>query len=183
MLYNLQQIKLLRKKYNVTQTQLAKLAGVSQSLITKVEAGLLDPTYTKAQKIFQALSHLSEKKEIKAEEIMNTSLICCSPSTAIKEVIKKMKKHSISQMPVLEDKQPVGLISESIILDAIINNKSSELLVKDLMIDAPPIIAKDSSINIISNLLKFYPLVIVAEKGKFLGIITKADMLGVYNHF
>ncbi len=181
MITDLHQIKLLRKKYNLTQTELAKLAGVSQSLITKIEAGLLDPTYTNAQKIFRALESHSQKKEVKAEEIMNTALICCSPATEIKEVIKKMKKHSISQMPVLDGKQPVGLISESIILDAIINNKSSETLVKDLMIDAPPIIAKDSSINIISNLLKFYPLVIVAEKGKFLGIITKADMLGLYS--
>lgn len=180
MINSLKQIKILRKKYGLTQIDLAKLAGVSQSLIAKVEAGLLDPTYSNAQKIFDALESLRDKKEVKASNILNTSLIFCNPNAEIREVIKKMKKHGISQMPVIDDKQPVGYISESIILDAMINHQSASK-VSEVMKDSPPVVAKDCSVQIISNLLMYYPLVIVSEKGKYLGIITKADLLQVYH--
>ena len=87
-----------------------------------------------------------------------------------------MKKHSISQLPVLDNKQAVGVISESAILDAIINNKSSDTAISDIMNDAPPTIASNASVHVVSHLLQYYPLVLVAEKGKTLGLITKADL-------
>ncbi len=51
----LSEIKHLRKKFGLTQSQLAKLSGVSQSLIAKIEADRIDPTFSKAQKIFEAI--------------------------------------------------------------------------------------------------------------------------------
>ena len=69
---SLNEIKKLRKKYNLNQKELADKAGVSQSLIAKIESGKVEPTFTKAQKIFEALDELREKEEIKAKEIMNT---------------------------------------------------------------------------------------------------------------
>ena len=43
--------------------------------------------------------------------------------------------------------------------------------------DIPPIIAKETSIDLVSNMLKHYPMIIVSEKGSLVGIITKADIL------
>ncbi|MBI2079314.1 helix-turn-helix domain-containing protein, partial [Candidatus Micrarchaeota archaeon] len=37
----------LRRKLGITQKELAKLAGVSQSLIAKIEMGKIDPAYSK----------------------------------------------------------------------------------------------------------------------------------------
>ena len=67
MSYELKDIKDIRKKFNLTQSDLAKKADVSQSLIAKIEAGRLDPTYSNAQKIFEALDTLTKKEETKAE--------------------------------------------------------------------------------------------------------------------
>ena len=64
--YELDEIKKIRKKIGLTQTGLANRAGVSQSLIAKIESGRIDPTYTKTQKIFAALSDLEKKDEVKA---------------------------------------------------------------------------------------------------------------------
>ncbi len=177
MFTELQEIKLLRKRLGLTQAELAKHAGVSQSLIAKIEAGSLDPTYTNAQKIFIALKSFTQKQEKKACSIMNKNLIYLEPENSIKNAIQKMKKHSISQLPVLEQKKAVGLISETALLDALMKNISPDAPIKNIMDESPPTIDMQASIQIISQLLKYYPLVLVSEKGKLLGIITKSDML------
>ena len=71
----LNEIRKIRKKIGITQTGLANRAGVSQSLIAKIESGRIDPTYTKTKKIFAALSDLEKKEEIKAEQLMNSKIV------------------------------------------------------------------------------------------------------------
>ena len=176
MTYELEEIKKIRKKLGLTQTELANRAGVSQSLIAKIEAGRIDPTYTKTKKIFAALSDLEKKEEIKAEQLMTAKIIGVAPSDSTKEAIEKMKKFQISQLPVTENHKLIGLVSESTILDAMLNSKGNH--VKDIMQEAPPIVSKSTSIHVVSSLLKHFPMVVVSEEGKLAGIITKSDLLG-----
>ena len=176
MTYELEEVKKIRKKLGMTQTELANRAGVSQSLIAKIESGKIDPTYTKTQKIFAALSELEKKEEVKAEQLMNTKIIDVSPNESIKDTIAKMKKAQISQLPVIDNHKLMGIVSESIILDAMLNSKATK--VKEIMQEAPPIVSKNTSIQVISNLLRYYPMVVVSEEGTIIGLITKADLLG-----
>ncbi|HJN57096.1 MAG: CBS domain-containing protein [Candidatus Woesearchaeota archaeon] len=174
--YELSEIKKIRKNLGLTQTQLSKRANVSQSLIAKIESGKIDPTFTKTKKIFETLNDLGKKEEIKAEEIMNRKIVSVSSSSDIKQSIDKMKKFNISQMPVIDDHKSVGLISESTLLDALMSKKSKN--VDDIMEESPPTVSKKASIQIISNLLRHYPMVLVSDSGKLIGLITKADLLG-----
>ncbi|MBI3035086.1 CBS domain-containing protein [Candidatus Woesearchaeota archaeon] len=176
MAYELEEVKKIRKKLGMTQTELANRAGVSQSLIAKIESGRIDPTYTKTKKIFAALSDLEKKEEVKAEQLMTARIINVSPGTSIKEAISKMRKFNISQLPVIEEHKSVGLVSESIILDALLKSKGKT--VKDVMQEAPPIVSKTTSVQVVSSLLKHFPMVMVSEQGKLTGLITKSDLLG-----
>ena len=177
MQYNIDEIKVIRKRVGITQFELANASGVSQSLIAKIEAGKLDPSFSKAQKIFDALNELSKKDELKAKQIMNKKLIFVGPESRVKEVISLMRKHQISQLPVIKEQKAVGMISETILLDAVANKKIDK--VNDIMSECPPIISKGTSLEIITGLLKFYPLVLVSEKGRFIGVITKSDIIRV----
>src|SRR3989338_7950435 len=167
--YELSEIKKIRKSLGLTQTDLAKRANVSQSLIAKIESGKIDPTFTKTKKIFDTLNDLENKEEIKAEELMNRKVVSISPVDSIKESIGKMKKFEISQMPVLDGHNVVGLVSESTLLDALMGNKSKKIA--DIMEESPPTVAKTASVRVISNLLKHYPMVLVSESGKLTGLI------------
>ena len=173
--YELSEIKKIRKNLGLTQTDLAKRANVSQSIIAKIESGKIDPTFTKTKKIFEALNDLENKEEIKAEELMNKKIITIAPNNDIKDSINKMKKFGISQMPVLEDHKVVGLVSESTLLNALINKKGKKI--DDIMEETPPMISKTASVRVVSNLLKHYPVVLVSESGRLIGLITKADLL------
>ncbi|MBI2657685.1 CBS domain-containing protein [Candidatus Woesearchaeota archaeon] len=176
MTYELEEVKKIRKKLGMTQTELAGRAGVSQSLIAKIESGRIDPTYTKTRKIFAALSDLEKKEEVKAEQLMTKRIVSIGSSTPMKEAISKMKKYEISQLPVIDGNKLVGLVSESTILNALLDSRASR--VRDIMQEAPPIVSKTTSISVVSNLLKHFPLVVVSEGGKLAGLITKSDLLG-----
>ncbi len=174
MVFELSEIKRIRKKLGLSQTELAKRAGVSQSLIAKIEAGRVDPTYTNAQKIINALQDLSTTQETKAEEIMNTKMVFVEPSESLREAIAKMKKFEISQLPVMEKQKIVGLVSEVDLLEALLSKKAK---VEEVMEEAPPIISRDAPLSLLVQLLKYCPMLVVNDKGRFVGVITKADIL------
>ena len=172
-------IKKIRKKLGITQTELAMLASVSQSLIAKVEAGSIDPTYSNARKILDALNAIGKSKEKKAIDVMTRKIVFISPDDSIHAAIDKMKKFNISQIPVLSSEKCIGLVSESGILNAVFKGKGQK--VNDVMEEVPPIISKSSGISVITELLKFYSIVLVAEKGKIIGIISKSDIISEIN--
>jgi predicted transcriptional regulator len=175
----LTEIKHLRKKFGLTQTQLAKLSGVSQSLIAKIEADRIDPTFSKAQKIFDAMTHLRNKNERSAHELMNRSIIRAQQAELVTDLIKRMKKHNISQMPVYDGETILGIVTEATILEGFAEHpeKASHLRVGDIIQEVPPTLPEDAPTSAVISLLKYYPIIFVGTKGKVTGIITKADVL------
>lgn len=176
MAYNISEIKQLRKKLGLNQTELAQRAGVSQSLIAKIESGNLDPTYTKAQRIFEALNSASKKTEQKVEKIMQKKIISVNPDETTIKAVELMKKHAISQVPVMSKGRAVGLLSETTIMKNI-GKDLSKTKVHEIMEDAPALISKNTSVKAASEMLEHFHVILVSEYGEILGIITKADVL------
>ena len=177
---SLDDIKRLRRKYHLSQKELAERSGVSQSLIAKVEAGKMEPTFNRAKLILEALEALRNTSEQKANEIMNSKVSFANGTDSIKEVIKIMKHKGISQMPVLFKEKVCGLISESAILNKMVDNPTrvSALRALDVMEEVPPIVSSNTGLRTVSELLRDSPIVLVAEKGDIKGIISKTDLLG-----
>lgn len=176
MIENISEIKKIRRMLGLTQKELSRMANVSQSLVAKIESGNIDPSYSKIKKIMTALMSLDKKDRKKAKDLMVSKIIKLSLKDSLVSAIKKMKKYNISQLPVFEDKQIVGIISDVLILDAMTRGIDSKTNIGQIMGEAPPIIGFDADLTVIANLLKQYPLVIVSSKGTAKGIITKADM-------
>ncbi len=172
---DLSDISRLRKSLNITQKELARKAGVSQSLIAKIEKSRIDPSFSKARKILDTLDSLSNAGAC-AQDLMNPNIISVSAGDSLKKAISRMKKANISQMPVIEERKAVGVISEATILEAFID-KGSPSTVADVMKEAPPVLGGQASLPAVTSLLRQYPIVLVADKGKIVGHITKSDIL------
>ncbi len=176
MLSDIKEIKKLRKKFGLTQSELASISGVSQSLITKIESGKLDPKYSNATKIFSTLNKFTEKNETKASMVMQKKVISLSPEDDVIKAVNQMKRHGISQVPVIKGETLVGFVSDAILIDSILHDKQTKI--KDIMHDPPPVVSDNTPLRIIIGILRFYPFVIVSETGIIKGIVTKADVLG-----
>ena len=176
----LEEIKRLRNRYHLTQKELADRAGVSQSLIAKIESNKLDPTFTKAQLIFDALEQLREKEETKARDVMHKKISFMKIGDPLKDIIKVMKAKGISQIPILSREKVCGLVTEGIILKRIAETpeRFNSLKAGDVMEDVPPIVSPKTGLKTLLNLLQDFQVVLVSEKGEMKGIISKSDLLG-----
>ena len=181
MFEDLQQIKRLRRQLGVKQQDLAIAAGVSQSLIAKIEAGTIEPTYSKVRAIFAALDSLRGHQEVSVADFMHKKVLFAKPREKLSEVVALMKKKGISQIPVQGRSGVVGIITESCILDAISTKGVAfgKLKAEEVMEECPPIVSVRTGKKMILELLKEYQLVLVAKKGDIVGLVSKADLLTV----
>ncbi|VVC02871.1 Inosine-5'-monophosphate dehydrogenase [Candidatus Bilamarchaeum dharawalense] len=177
-MFDVRSIGKLRKQIGFTQKQLAKLAGVSQSLIAKIESGKIDPAYSKVVQILSALEIEQKRDKKSTEQIMSSPIIFVHPSDKLTRVITLMRSRNISQLPVLDHGKCVGSMIDSIIVSILSDSKINlqEAHVSDVMGDCFPSVPSSSSSDVVIELLKHYSAVLVEKNGIIKGIITKADL-------
>ena len=165
----------------MTQVHLAQEAGLSQSLIAKIEAGTVDPTFTTLKALSEALHSRRAMKGKVASDVMSSPVISVQRSARLSECIAAMRKHGISQMPVLAGERPVGSMTESHILDLLSQSKDPASLpaqpVTRFMRPSFPIVSGDTPIGALHSLFNHVPAVLVSSGEKVEGIIAKIDLL------
>jgi predicted transcriptional regulator len=172
--YEISDIKRMRRQLGITQTELANRARVSQSLVAKIESGIIDPGYSKINALFRALESMKVKNELRAVDVMTKKVIHTTSKTSIKTAAHLMRTSEISQLPVIDDGRVVGLVTDKAMLESISSGKK---YVEDVMEDSPPTVSENTSITVLINILKSYPIIPVTVKGKIGGVITKSDVL------
>lgn len=169
-----------RKALGLKQKELAKQARISQSLIAKLEAGKINPSYENVKAIIDVLEKKEHENQIIAKQIMQKKVISVDLNDRVSQAIVLMKKFGISQLPVFDNETAVGSISDRTILDMISddgNMRSSELTVTEIMNESFPIVPEDTPLSTLTMLLKHNLSILVTKKGKVMGIISKADLL------
>ncbi|MGK7396303.1 MAG: pyridoxal-phosphate dependent enzyme [Candidatus Cyclobacteriaceae bacterium M3_2C_046] len=113
----------------------------------------------------------------------NNEIVILSPEDTIQTTYLKMKKNDISQLPVLQDDEVVGLVDESDLLLAISSNLNNfNVKVGDIMSKNIVTIAPQATESALLDILKRdYVAVVQSEEGYFYGMITKIDYLTYLN--
>ena len=168
-------LRKMRLEAGLTQSQLAKLVGVSQAHIAKIEGEKVDPRLSTVNKILEVLT---SKKRKTCEEIMTRDVIVTSPKEKIKKVSEIMIKHAISQLPVIENGRVIGMVTEEGIVKNLSSNISEET-VENIMEPPLPSVSENTDLITVRSILRTHPGVLVTRKGKLVGIITRSDLLKV----
>ena len=178
---NLDSIKRQREKLHVSQKKLASMAGVSTSMINQIESGRSKPSYDTAKKIFGSLAILEgESSSHVAGEICKTPIEKMKPSQTINDAVKKMNEMAISQIPIFDGTEPVGVVSEEGLVKKLATtnaNQWKKMQLKDVMTSVPPIVNYDTPANTLGPLLQFTKCILVSKDSKIVGIITASDTL------
>ncbi len=174
-------LKQARKRLGITQEELAKMAGVSQSLIARIESGSVDPRLSTLRKIVNALSEFNKGK-ICAKDIMFSPVISISIRELVRNAISLMEEKGISQLPVVDEGRLVGSLSEGTIMRYLSEGKDVfDKTVGELMEESFPTVNPSTSVDVVRHLIvSGNPAVLVVDKGEVLGIITKIDLISAY---
>lgn len=176
-----EELRNLRRRFRLTQKELAQKAGVSQSLIARIENKTVDPRLSTVRRIFNAITSIQKERK-KAKDVMHSPVVTIGAMDTIKNAISIMKKFAISQLPVLRENKIIGSIQETTLLDKLVNSKDSDRFfsnsVYNIMEKSFPIVDPDADVNYVVNILaRENSAVLVIDNKNIVGIITKIDLL------
>lgn len=175
------QVRRIRVSLGITQSALAKTAGISQSLVAKIEAGQVDPSFSTMKSIAEALRVQIRSGAKKASDVMSKPLVAVQASTSIHDCIELMRKRGISQLPVFSGSQMVGSVSEGHIVSLLSTGgdpKSSlDKPVSKFLEPSYPTVDAGTPVDALYSLFNFVQAVLVMSGDRLAGIITKIDML------
>jgi len=175
-----EELRRFRNKLGLSQAELAKMASVSQSQIARIENKTVDPRLSTYSRIWGALERVGTKAKL-AKHIMNKMVVKISQSDPISKAVELMKRHNVSQMPVVSKGKITGALTrERLAHEALKHRSKSAFLaipVREIMDEPFPVINASTDLNTISALFGRSDAVLVTDKGKIVGIITEADVI------
>lgn len=114
--------------------------------------------------------------ELVAKDIMSSDPIVASPEDSLSEVLGRMKKHGVHEVPVVKKKKLVGIVSYNTLTkrrSLPMNTKVERIMV------APPRIRETSSVPEVAEMMMSTGSrgIPVTSKRKLLGIISRIDLI------
>ena len=180
MLPSIESIKQQRLKIGITQKELANQVGVSTSMINQVESGRSAPSYETAKKIFEVLEK-QEREAVGAKgnagDLCTQKIFKLKSTNTLGEAMTKMNKEKISQIPIFNENNIEGIISDSGIISHMNEGLSKKTKIGDIMEPAPPVVDIETPASTLAPLIKYSKCILVRKDSKIFGIITASDTL------
>jgi predicted transcriptional regulator len=163
-----------RTDLELTQSELAERADVSQPLIARIEGGDVDPRLSTLRRIVDALEE-AEGGVLRARDLMHSPVVSVAPDDSVHETTELMNEKGYSQVPVVREGTPQGLIGTSDIRQRPEENVG-DLPVADVMGESMTAVEPDATLGAVDSHLDHNDAVLVVEDGETVGIITEADV-------
>jgi predicted transcriptional regulator len=116
-----------------------------------------------------------------AKDVMAKPVIGVSPKDPISKAADLMKKHDISQLPIISERRAVGSLTEDTIAREAFKYRSKReffaLPISEIMEEPFPIVGPSTDLQTLSALLNRSPAVIISKGGKIVGIVTEIDVI------
>lgn len=125
----------------------------------------------------------STARDIIAQRNAAYTLVSSQKSDSIKDAIGLMNKTSVSQIPVMENGEVVGSLTDNKLLARIIENPElKDANVSDVMEESMKFVALDSTLDVLSSMVEKEKAVLVRDAAHQVHIITKHDILEAFTN-
>lgn len=130
---------------------------------------------------------LEDKTFSTARDIINLRqnyhLIAASKSDSVREVIGMMNAKSVSQIPVMENGEVVGSLTDTKLLARIVENPTlKDAKVDEVMESSMKFVALDSTLDVLSSMVEKEKAVLVRDHQNQIHLITKHDILVAFTN-
>ncbi|MDD3553424.1 MAG: CBS domain-containing protein [Deltaproteobacteria bacterium] len=122
---------------------------------------------------------------MKVKNWMTRNIITVTPDTSLMQAIELMRTNSIRHLPVTQEREIYGLVTESNLRQYFLSEILPELKVSDVMIMNPITIDANATLDAAARLIYKYKIggLPVLEKRKLVGIITNTDIVAAFIEF
>jgi predicted transcriptional regulator len=181
LLPELKEIRERRLRLRMSQRDLAKNLGVSQSLIAKIERSKVSPSYSLVRKVFAYLDSLHTANAGRAVDIASRPVAYVQSEDAVQKAVRILQSTGYKQLPVREGEVWAGCIYERTISRHLVETNDPRSVLRrqvgQIMDEALPHAAEDTPITALIPLLQQSQAVLVTRKGRVTGVITNTDLL------
>jgi cystathionine beta-synthase len=116
---------------------------------------------------------------LESKRKIDQPIVSVAPGTTVRQALRLMAQHDISQLPVMDGPSCVGSVSDwSLSAKGLENTKLLDATVSEVMDPPFPMVDGEQPVDAVAKLLsKSNPAVLVRADGHVRGIITRSDML------
>jgi predicted transcriptional regulator len=173
------EIRKRRLSLGISLGELARAIGRSDATVSRIERGKIRPSYELVQ---QMLGFLEDREgraapHLTVLDLLNTNLVTIDGNALVAQAASLMERGGFSQLPVLEEGRVAGAVSETALLRALGSPEGRRARVRDVQEGAYPILDSAFPAELLAPLLARYSAVLVAERGRLKGIVTRTDLI------
>ena len=166
------------KEYNDNQTIVVILPDTGRNYLNKIYS---DEWMIENRFIDSKEEEITVKDLLSIKQRKIKNLISVDPEDELNIAIQLMKKHDISQLPVIKDTVQVGSIRELTIMKKLTSGKAwATQKVSEIMEEPLPTVKTEERIVSPFNLLKNKNAIVVIENNKISDIITSIDVINYF---
>lgn len=98
-------------------------------------------------------------------------------SDSVRSVIERMKKHGISQLPVLDGDRVLGIVNERDLLDFLVNGNDPARPIEGCIENRFAVVEPTNNVAMLGRFFTQDLTVLVMDRGGLVGVVTKIDYI------
>lgn len=140
---------------------------------------IYNDAWMQAQGFLEPTSGMTIREVLKAKPRKTRGLASVSPEEPMRQAVEIMQRYEISQLPVIDGDRICGMLTESRLVEVLIDEPSArEQPVEKYMTEAPATVLPSTPVDIVSKMLtREMPAVLVQLEEGGWDIITRSDIL------
>ncbi len=129
-------------------------------------------------------THIKNGDNMRIKEVMTKNMVVANPNTTIEEVSNIMKNYDIGFLPIEEDNDFIGVITDrDIVIRALANGKNSNEEIQDYITNYIISVTSDTSLEDALKIMASEKIkrLMVEEDNKIIGLVSLSDILSKQN--
>ena len=109
------------------------------------------------------------------------AIVTATSSDTVAESVKRMKEHGISQLPVLDEAKVVGIVTESDLLEKLVDGRATltSAVAEVMFRRVTTVRTTDDAVGLLELFAKGMVGLVLDDNGALVGVVTKMDLVDV----